>query len=166
MSKETKLIIGAAVIVILLIVGLAFLVTGKQSAQAAIPTNPVEGVEANPGNFDLGNVPYSGGLVTKEYEIKNTSGHDMKLMKIVTSCMCTVATVTINGKETIPYGMEMQVGNAILNLTFKNGETAKVTSKFDPTAHGPSGIGPINRSIYLYFDSGIKELTFAGNVVK
>ncbi len=167
MNKESKFIIGAFIVTILLVVGLAFLVTTKQKTEAAISTNPIEGIEANPQNYDLGDVAYSGGLVTKEYEIKNTSGKDIKLLKIATSCMCTKASINVNGKESSSFGMEMTgVVNPTLSSTLKNGETARVSVKFDPAAHGLAGLGPVQRSVWLYFDGGMKELTFNGNVVK
>lgn len=167
MNSQAKFIIAAFVGTIILVGILAFLVTKKQSLQTSLPTNPVTGVDANPANYELGNIPYSGGIVTKEYEIKNSSGQDLKLRKITTSCMCTTASINIDGKESVPYGMEMDgVANPIISLIIKSGGTAKVTAKFDPAAHGPAGVGPVQRSIYLFFDSGIKELTFAGNVTK
>jgi len=167
MSRESKFIIGAFIVTILLVVGLTFLVTTKQKTEAAISTNPVEGIESNPQNYDLGNVPYSGGLVTKEYEIKNSSGKDIKLLKIATSCMCTTASIIIGGKESSFYGMEMTgVVNPTLSLTVKNGETAKVTTRFDPAAHGLAGLGQVQRSVWLYFDGGMKELTFNGDVIQ
>ena len=56
--------------------------------------------------------------------------------------------------------------NPLISLKIKNGETAKVTVRFDPAAHGPQGVGPFDRMVWLYFDGGVKELTFSGVVVK
>ncbi len=167
MPKEPKFLIGAFIFTILLVVGLAFLISAKEKKVSQIPTNSVLGIESTPANYDLGDVPINGGIVSKEYEIKNTSGKDMNLLKIVTSCMCTTASVKIGDKETNFYGMEMTGdANPLVNFKLKNGEIAKVTTKFDPAAHGPEGVGPFDRVVSLYFDSGIKELTFKGVVVK
>lgn len=151
---------------ILVIVGLVILISAKEEKISKIPTNLVSGVEAAPATYDLGNVPINGGIVSKEYEVKNTSGRDMELLKIATSCMCTTASVKIRDKETRFFGMEMSGdGNPLVNLQLKKDETTKVSVRFDPAAHGPAGVGPFDRVVSLYFDSGIKELTFKGVVV-
>lgn len=167
MQKDTKFLIGAFVFTILLIGSLAVLISIKDKKSAEIPTTPVSGIEVTPDNYNLGDVPIKGGIVTREYEIKNTSGRDMELKKIVTSCMCTTASVKVGDKETNFFGMEMSGdGNPLVKVKVKNGDTAKVTVRFDPAAHGPEGVGAFDRIVSLYFDSGIKELTFKGVVVK
>lgn len=167
MTNETKFIIGAFVFSLLVIVGLAFFISFKEKKVAQIPTNAVLGMESTPANYDLGNVPINGGVVTKEYEVKNTSGKSVQLLKIVTSCMCTQASVKIGDKETKFFSMEMSGdANPLLDLKLKDGESAKVTVKFDPAAHGPAGVGAFDRIVWLYFDTGFKELAFKGVVVK
>ena len=112
-------------------------------------------------------MPIGGGIITKEYEIKNILGKDVELLKITTSCMCTSTNVKIGDNETKFFSMEMGGDkNPLISLKIKKDETAKVTVRFDPAAHGPQGTGPFDRVVSLYFDTGIKELTFAGTVVK
>ncbi len=167
MTNETKFIIGAFAFTLLVIVGLAFFISFKEKKVSQIPTNTVLGMESTPGNYDLGNVPINGGVVTKEYEVKNTSGKGVQLLKIATSCMCTTASVRIGEKETRFFSMEMTGdANPFLDLKLKNGDSAKVSVKFDPAAHGPAGVGAFDRIVWLYFDTGVKELTFKGVVVK
>ena len=57
--------------------------------------------------------------------------------------------------------------NPPVNLELPSGQTAIVTAIFDPAAHGPKGVGPFDRTVFLYFSnpSGTKELKFNGNVV-
>jgi len=166
MSNETKFLIGASVFTLLVIVGLAIFISSKEKNISQIPTNAVLGIESTPASYDFGDVPINGGIVTKEYEVKNTSDGDMELLKITTSCMCTTASLRVGDKETKFLGMEM-VGdkNPLLDLKLKKGETGKVTVKYDPAAHGPTGTGPFDRIIWLYFDEGVKELTLNGTVV-
>lgn len=167
MSKESKFIIAGFVATILIIASLAFIISGKEKTVAAIPNNPASGFEVKPASYDLGDVAINGGLVTKEYEVKNTSGKDVNLQKITTSCMCTVASVEAGGKTTKFFGMEMSGDlNPRVELSLKNGETAKVTVRFDPAAHGPAGLGQVDRTVWLYFDNGVQELSFKGNVIK
>ena len=167
MSKETKFIIGAAVLTLSLIIGLTLFISARGSQEKTLVMTEIKGLEAPIINYELGDVPINGGIVTKEYEIKNTSGSDMELVKIVTSCMCTSAAVKVGDDETRSFSMEMGGDkNPLISVKLKKDETAKVTVRFDPAAHGPQGTGPFDRVISLYFDTGIKELTFAGTVVK
>ena len=167
MSKETKFIIGAFLITLAVVVGLAFFLSAKGSQEKTLVTTEVQGIQAAVTNYNLGEVPINGGIVTKEYEIKNTSGKDMELKKIATSCMCTSASVKIGDDETRFFSMEMGGDkNPLISTRLKKDETAKVTVRFDPAAHGPQGVGPFDRIVWLYFDAGVKELTFNGTVVK
>lgn len=126
MGKDTKFLIGAFLITILLVVGVAFLISRSSSkGTAEIPTTPILGVTASPENYDLGSVPINGGIVTREYEIKNTTDKTIKLVKIATSCMCTTASAAVGGKTTKFFGMEGHTDkNPPLNLDLKAGETA------------------------------------------
>lgn len=167
MGKDTKFIIGAFIFTLLLVVGLAFLVSSKEKKTSVLSEVAAEGLTATPTDYDLGEVPINGGIVTKEYEVKNETGGDIELLKIATSCMCTTANAKVGGDETRFYGMEMAGDkNPILSLKVKNGETAKISVQFDPAAHGPEGVGPFDRIVWLYFDNGVKELSFSGNVIK
>lgn len=167
MGKDTKFIIGAFIFTLVLIVGLSFVISNKSSKEKVLSTSAAQGIEAAPAAYNLGEVPINGGIVTKEYEVKNSSGGDVELLKVATSCMCTTAAVKMGEKETKFFGMEMAGDkNPFVNLKVKDGETAKVTVKFDPKAHGPEGVGPFDRVVWLYFDKGRKELTFSGTVVK
>ncbi len=124
-------------------------------------------VEITPSSEDLGNVPINGGVIERDYEIKNTANKPVRLNKIVTSCMCTSAMVTSGDKSTKFFGMEMPGDkNALVNMDIPAGGTAKVTVKFDPAAHGPSGVGPFERVVSLNFldPIGVREIRFKGVV--
>lgn len=166
MNKEAKILLGGGAISLLVIVLAAFFVT--RTGSNSTPSAEVLGIEASPQSYDLGNVPINGGVVTKEFEVKNTTDKMLKLKKIATSCMCTTAMVEAGGKTTNFFSMEMAGDrNPPVNLELGRGETGKVVVKFDPAAHGPEGVGPFDRAIWLTFSdpAGIKELTFNGNVV-
>lgn len=172
MTKEGKVIIAFIVGTIILIGGLAFLMTkssgGGSGRDSLVPNIQAVNLEASPsGIMNLGQISYGGGKVTRSFDIKNTSDKTIKLRKITTSCMCTVAKVKIGNKETKSFGMEMNGDlNPLIDLDLPAGETAEAAFTFDPTAHGPSGIGVIDRQITLSFDVGYKVLEFSGDVVK
>lgn len=172
MNKEGKIFLSIIIGSILLLGGLAYLLTRSTSTNStdnsSIMVNaPVQGLEVTPtGNFDLGKVSYTGGVVTKDFQVKNNSDKDVTLRKITTSCMCTTAKISVDGKDSNYYGMEMNGDrNPIINYKVAAGSTATVTFQFDPKAHGPAGIGVFQRTVTLFFDSGYKDLNFQGTVV-
>ncbi len=168
MKNDFKVMIGALGITFLIIVGGVALFGGEEGNTEQTSMSQVMGVETNPANYELGAVPINGGIVTKEYEIKNTTDKVIKFKKIATSCMCTQAKVSVGGKETRFFGMEHAMDkNPPVNLEFEPGQTGNVTVNFDPAAHGPQGVGPFNRSVLLTFSdpAGVKELKFSGTVV-
>lgn len=166
--KDLKILIITLVFSTILIVGFAFLFGGKKEDDVLVSNQTVEGIEANPESYDLGDVPINGGIVTREYEIKNVSGATLKLKKIATSCMCTKASFEIGGKKTRFFGMEGHGDrNPPVNIEIPAGSSGKVVVQFDPAAHGPQGVGPFERSVFLTFSdpAGVKELKFNGKVV-
>lgn len=165
MGKDMKILIGSIVFTFVLIIGFAVWQAKKPQSQTTVNT-AVLGVTATPEFYNLGNVAINGGLVTREYEVKNTSDKTLKLSRIATSCMCTTAKVKMGESESRFFGMEMSGDrNPQVSLEIKPGETGKVTVQFDPAAHGPTGVGPFDRIVWLYFTNGIKELKFNGVVV-
>ncbi len=175
MTKEGKTILAIIVGTILLVGGFAFLMTkasggssGSKGKDSYINNAEAANLEASPsGRMDLGKISYDGGIISKSFDIKNTSASTIKLRKITTSCMCTVAKVKLGNKETKFYGMEMNGDlNPLLDFDLSAGETAQVIFEFDPTAHGPQGIGAVDRVVMVFFDVGYKILEFDGEVVK
>lgn len=45
------------------------------------------------------------------------------------------------------------------NLTVKPGETVTVKAIFDPAAHGPSGVGPVERQIMISTNADPGQIT-------
>jgi len=167
--KDAKVLIGIVIATFLIIVGGVFLLGRGSSGSGGSETNvEVLGIEATPAFYDLGEVPINGGMVTKEYSIKNTTDKTIRLKKIATSCMCTTASLDLGGKSTKFFGMEGHGdANPPVNIEIGAGQEGKVIVRFDPAAHGPQGTGPFDRMVWLTFSDpgGIKELTFNGTVV-
>jgi hypothetical protein len=164
--QGSKMLVGIILVTILLIGAGVVLLGGKEASSSQV-TSEVLGIEASPSFYDLGSVPINGGVISKEYVIKNASVRPIKLKKITTSCMCTTASVQIGGEETKFFGMEGHGdANPPVNIEIGVGEEGKVVVKFDPAAHGPQGVGPFNRVVWLTFSDpgGIKELSFSGTV--
>lgn len=164
MPKELKIVF--IILFILPLFAFGLLVFKTQSAPVLAE---IKGLESRLTSYQLGDIPRTGGLVSREYAVNNTTDKTMKLFKITTSCMCTKAKVIIDNKETKFFSLEHAGDkNAPVNLDLKPGQTARVIFQFDPNAHGPKGVGLFDRTIQLIFSDpqGVKEFKFNGNVVE
>lgn len=167
MTQEVKIFSGIIGFTVLLVVVFAFWQGGKKS-DAELYRNELTSVVAKPESYELGEVPINGGLVTKEYDLKNNSGTAAEIKNISTSCMCTQAKAVRGGNETGFFGMEHPGdSNPAVDFEIPAGESVKIVVQFDPAAHGPTGTGPFDRTVRLNFSNpaGYKLLLFNGNVV-
>jgi hypothetical protein len=165
MSKGLKIFLVIFFVIPIIAFAIMIFKTGQ--------TNPVLaeilGLKSTPSSYNLGEVPRTGGIISKEFAIKNTTDKTLKLYKITTSCMCTKAKVVLGDKETNYFGLEHQGDqNAPVNLEIAPEQEAKVVFQFDPDAHGSQGVGAFDRSIELIFSDPqtVKELKFNGTVVE
>lgn len=129
----------------------------RPKPEAVATTNSdVSALSASETSYDFGRISMKNGLVEKTFAVTNTNSEDVFVEKITTSCMCTTAFITrADGEEKGPYGM---VGHGAsvpkANETIKAGETRTVRVVFDPNAHGPAGVGLIERLVMLEDSTG------------
>jgi len=108
--------------------------------------------------YNFGEVSMKNGNVFREFKVKNNTSSSINIAKIFTSCMCTTASIAVGDKTKGPFGMP---GHGIVpkaNMEILAGEEAIVTVEFDPNAHGPAGVGRIEREIYLENDAGAQTV--------
>lgn len=135
--------------------GSATLATGSTSAAVtdSIPT------------YDFGSVSMLKGNVEHEFAITNTTDADIAVTKVETSCMCTRAVLQLpDGKEMGPFGMPGHGFTPTLNAIVRSGEKLIVRAIFDPAAHGPAGIGRIERVVTLDTNKGPITMQFRAQV--
>ncbi|KKS74860.1 MAG: hypothetical protein UV48_C0026G0006 [Candidatus Azambacteria bacterium GW2011_GWA2_42_9] len=116
-------------------------------------------------NYDFGDVGIKNGLIDHEYILENASDKMVKIGEVSTSCMCTSAEIKTGDKKYGPFGMPGHSGASRANIIVNSGEKIIVKATFDPAAHGPAGIGMVERAIFI--DTGAAEpltLTFKVNV--
>jgi|SRR3990167_6569982 len=115
---------------------------------------------ASETSWDFGTVSMAKGVVIKKFSVTNTDAIPATATKLFTSCMCTKAVLWVNGKEWGPYGMP-GMGPAIPDIAAEiaPGQTAEVEVTFDPAAHGPAGVGQIERQVTVQ-QNGQSSLTF------
>ena len=151
-----KNIITFAVILVGL---LALMWWGKptQTLTSVPGSNPGDGnaLTATEKLYDFGTISMADGKVSKIFQVTNPTAKDINIESVVTSCMCTVAYIESANGEKGPFGMPGHGGPvARANEIIKVGESREVKVVYDPNAHGPAGIGPVDRFIYLTDTSG------------
>ena len=100
-------------------------------------------------SYDFGLVSMAKGTVEKIFKIKNTGSSPAVIEKISTSCMCTEASLIKSGREVGPFGMPGHGFIPKINESLAPGEEAEIKVVFDPAAHGPAGVGFIERIVYI-----------------
>lgn len=106
------------------------------------------------------------GNVEKLFKVTNSTDGDIILKSLTTSCMCTTAYIEQDGARKGPFGMPGH-GRPVpaANEVIPAGGTINIVAVFDPAAHGPAGVGRIDRFIYLKENSGaVLELEIKANV--
>jgi len=79
--------------------------------------------------------------------------------------MCTTASLIKNNKAFGPYGMQGHGFIPKINEVMNPGEEATVDVVFDPAAHGPAGVGRIERIATIENNAGKPlELGFTATV--
>jgi len=120
---------------------------------------------------ELGDIHIGDGLVDTEFHFKNTGNEAITILHGETSCMCTKAIIKKKNGEISPRIVMPGHGgsNVRINMTIEPGEEAILLATFDPMAHGPNALGPIQREIMLDTNSTQTptiQFSFNGNVIK
>jgi len=153
MKTKTVISIFIVIIFILGIYVLGYSTKGgtASSVQGVTASNVSEGSLSSTEEFyDFGTISMKNGEVTKEFKITNSSKGDVVLSKVLTSCMCTSAyIVKSDGSAKGPFGMAGHGAAPSVDEVIKVGEDRIVRVVFDPNAHGPAGVGYIDRFITL-----------------
>ena len=142
-------------------------IAGGGGTSLAYSTSMLTAVETE---YDFGTIAMGDGVVRHAFELKNEGTDPIIIEKVYTSCMCTEAEVENSAGERFgPFGMQ---GHGTLSRTsavIAVGESVKVEVIFDPAAHGPSGVGLAQRSVYLETNSSVEptvEVTFTATVTR
>lgn len=164
--NDKKFIIIITVVTLIILFGGVTIVSNSPSTPQATASKNAKVETQGPTSYDWGNIPINGGNVTKTFRMKNTGKDTLTVFNVKTSCHCTVANVTIDGKTSQNFGMS-GVSSWIGEVS--PGKEAKLSVIFDPAYHGPQGVGPMTRFVSLETnDPGTSRITFTvtGTVVK
>jgi hypothetical protein len=156
-KKLLKSITTAAVV----IGALAVIIITKPSPTPVVATGNSGVLVADAASYSFGPVPLTGGLVRNVYAVRNTGTEPVTIGSVYTSCMCTTAVIRAGERIEGPFGMPGHGVRRNINFSLAAGEVAEVEVVFDPAAHGPAGVGPVSRSVFIESTAGDPlELSF------
>ena len=144
----------------LLILALALSKSSRPSG-GNTTTSQLQAIE---GSFDFGSISMAKGKVNKVFTFKNNTASVIIAKKLYTSCMCTKATFTKGGKVFGPFGMPAHGFIPSFSEIIEPGQEAQVEVVFDPAAHGPAGVGTIERQATLETSDGQIVFKFKAQV--
>ena len=138
-------------------------VNDKSAAVLQLNSNGVLSVQEQ--SFDFGSISMAAGPVTHTFAVKNTGADPVNISKMYTSCMCTTSVLQKGEKRFGPYGMPGHGFIPKMNAVVDSGEEVLVDVTFDPAAHGPAGVGTIQRVVILENSAGENmEFQISANV--
>jgi len=142
-KTSTALLIGAV-----LLTGAGFLLfTGGTSTDGS-RNGIVESaavLSADRPLHDFGKIDIFSGTVTTEFLLTNEGADDITITGGTTTCGCTEGE--LGGMR---FGMHEELAQPFV---IPAGGTVPLSVIFDPLAHGPSGVGLAQRSVFLKTDS-------------
>lgn len=106
-------------------------------------------------SFDFGTISMAKGKVAHTFKIKNGSDKTAMISKVYTSCMCTSATLMHGDKKMGPFGMPGHGIASKINDVVNAGDEVGIEAVFDPAAHGPAGVGKVDRVVFVETESGL-----------
>ena len=166
---DKKILIGIAIITLVILSGaMVFLSSTPSSSKATLQKTIGVKLETPETSFDFKSIPFSGGDAIHEFKIKNTGDKPLSIANMATSCHCTKVFFKNSAGESPKFEMKGSAPSSWVGI-LNSGEEGQVVSDFDPTFHGPQGVGPISRIVSFETndpDHPYVELSFSGNVVK
>lgn len=167
---NTKIVVPW-IIVFAGVLGVMWFVGAGKAAPAELGSEPAAASRSAATSterfYDFGNISMADGLVRRQFTVTNPSTAPLTFTKLYTSCMCTRANfITSSGTSIGQFGMPgMDSFGPKLSAVLMPGESARVEAIFDPAAHGPAGVGPIERQVMLEDSSGgVLTFGFRANV--
>ena len=148
-------------LIVLAVIGYLLVLSYQKSAsstaavQNAAPTGEKSALTSPEVFYDFGSISMKNGNVTKEFTFTNPTDKDINIRGLETSCMCTSALlVEPDGSTKGPFGMGGMGGMTTTDDTVKARESRTLRVIYDPNAHGPAGLGDIDRFITVTDSTG------------
>lgn len=153
--KRSTIVVGLLAAAFL--IGVALLGRSTEGALSSQPDIAVKSALSAPQTiYDFGAVSMKNGKVSHRFQIINPTDKDLIAEYLSTSCMCTTAYIVDDKAQSGPFGMEGMGSSGKARMLFKPWETREIEVMFDPNAHGPAGVGPLQRFVTLTDAAGGK----------
>ena len=148
MAKQTSIIFGIGALIIVL-GGVLMYAEPDEHPNADTSTEIENVLTADRPLHDFGTISMKDGKVKTTFKIKNDKAEVIQMQKLYTSCMCTEASLKINGGNLGPFGMPGHGAFPTFKEVLEPNQEVQIEVEFDPNAHGPSGVGVIERMAIL-----------------
>ena len=139
----------------------------KKLNTALNQSSDISALQAPEVFYDFGKISMKNGNVSKIFKVMNPTNTDIKVPSVNTSCMCTTAYILgKDGSKSRPFGMPGH-GRAVpkANAIVEAGGSLDIEVVYDPNAHGPAGVGMIERSVFVEDENkNVIEFKFRANV--
>lgn len=168
-NMEGNKVIIAVIALTILILGGAVFFLGKSPSKATLEKTIGAKVETSETSFDFKDIPYSGGDAIHEFKIKNIGDKNLEIGNLATSCACSKTYFKGPKGEGPKFGMKGMTPVSDWKGALLPGEEGVIVTDFNPTYHGPQGVGPISRLVSFETndpDHPSVEFAFSGNVIK
>ncbi len=144
MKTDTKILIGAVLASVLIIVGGIFVLGNDKAPQREKLGAAAMTIDRKVA--DLGTMKESDEK-TADFTITNTSNSVLRIWGVATSCDCTFATVDIGGKVSKEFTMAGMMNSDLANWLGEvpAGQKAKLTVIYRPKIMPVTG--PVNRQV-------------------
>ncbi len=164
-SSLSWLIVGIGLFIALVAVALVASSPSTPNQSAVSQKSKPSQLTAAETKFDFGTISMAAGQVSKIFKLQNTTDQPVIIEKLYTSCMCTTALLLIGENRFGPFGMPGHGAVPAVNQILAPGAAADIEVVFDPAAHGPAGIGFIQRDVIVESgDGGRLSLAFTAQV--
>ena len=144
-KKVDTFLIGIVLVTMLLLGGAVYLEASMGATTQVEADTRVE-TQVGETRHDWGTIDINGGVVSKTFAIENKGTTTLKIYDVQTSCMCTTAQLKTAAESSKKFGMHEKTRSV---FEIAPGDTAELLVEFDPNFHGPSGVGPISRTVTM-----------------
>ena len=144
MNKKAIIIIITAIVVLL---GAMVWGYSRMAGPTQAQLSQQSSLTASTTLYDFGTISMANGTVDHKFPIVNPTDQDITITNLQTSCMCTTAYIGDGGSRQGPFGMPGMGGVTAASFVIPAHSTQNVDVIFNPAAHGPAGIGDIDRTI-------------------
>lgn len=158
----SKNLLTSLIVVAVLVAGLILVARGRDGKGG--PAAASGKLVAEHSSYDFGRISMAAGKVRHTFAVRNQSGEPVNVKQMYTSCMCTTATWKQGQESDGPFGMPGHGLMPQMNRMMPPGQEAAAEVEFDPAAHGPAGVGKIQREIIVETDEGTVTLSVSAEV--